>query len=273
MGKFRVGLVMFISSLKIPVRHGFCIKKIKNDAGGHSLLDFGNLGADHGAPPGDSPASVKENEQRLARALGTDRGRLVYIKQIHGDRILEANSRKKEWEANEPLVLGEADGMISNTHNLVLCIRTADCVPILIYAPDAKAIAAVHAGWKGSRLVIVRKAIEEMVKQYDASPKKMIAAIGPAIGSCCYQVGDEIASDFKAMFGKKTISQKNRKLYLDLAETNRITLLESGMYPERIDVLKRCTCCEPELFFSYRRDRQTGRHISFIVIDGETDCL
>ncbi len=261
---------MFISSSQIPVRHGFCVRKTENDAGGFSLLNFGSLGADYGLSAEIGSASVKENEQLLASALGTCRGRLMYVKQVHGNRILEADFPKDELIPNEPLVLGEADGMISKARNLVLCIRTADCVPILIYAPDVKAIGAVHAGWKGSRLVIVKKAVEEMVKRYDASPKKMIAAIGPAIGSCCYQVGDDIASGFKAMFGGGVICQRNGNTYIDLAEINRITLLESGMSSERIDVLKRCTCCEPELFFSYRRDYgHTGRHISFIVLDGD----
>jgi hypothetical protein len=261
---------MFISSLQIPVRHGFCVRKAENDAGGFSSLNFGSLGADHGLSTRDDSARVKENEQLLASALGTCRSRLMYVKQVHGNSILEADSPKYELMPNEPLVLGEADGMISRARNLVLCIRTADCVPILIYAPDVEAIGAVHAGWKGSRLVIVKKAVEEMVKRYDASPKKMIAAIGPAIGSCCYQVGDDIAGSFKAMFGSGVVFQRNQKLYIDLAEINRITLLESGMNSERIDVLKRCTCCEPELFFSYRRDHgHTGRHISFIVLDGD----
>jgi len=152
---------------------------------------------------------------------------------------------------------GEGDALITDRPGVALSIRTADCFPILLADPEHRAVAAIHAGWRGTEHGIVGRAIDAMRSDFDTSPGQIVAAIGPGIGPCCYEVGQDVARRFGL----------NGPARIDLAAINRAQLIRAGVPASRIDTLGQCTFCESALFHSYRRDReQAGRMISFIRI-------
>ena len=160
--------------------------------------------------------------------------------------------------AQHPGLCGEADALVTNRPGLALAVRTADCYPILLADSRNRAVAAVHAGWRGTSTHILHRALEKMNAEFGTSPADVHAAIGPGIGVCCYEVGEEVAH----RFGLPPI-----RTHLDLARENRNQLEAAGVAPQNIEALGVCTFCDAERFFSYRRDKeQAGRMTSFIRI-------
>ena len=150
---------------------------------------------------------------------------------------------------------GEGDALLTRHPGLAVSIRTADCLPILIADPASRAVAAVHAGWRGTAAGIVRHAVDAMRAEFDTPLDQLIVVIGPGIGSCCYDVGEDVARQFGL----------DRAGKIDLAAANRHQLIAAGVRAERIDVLGLCTFCDPAKFHSYRRDKDAaGRMVSFI---------
>jgi len=169
------------------------------------------------------------------------------VRQVHSNRVVFADG---------PAVHGEADALITDQPGFVLAVRTADCVPILIADPAHHAVAAVHAGWRGTVGGVVRATLAEMVCRFDTQPDTVAVAIGPAIGACCYEVGAEVAVQF---------GQSAEKYHIDLAQENLEQLVAAGVSRNQIAAIGRCTRCEPALFHSFRRDReQSGRMVSAI---------
>jgi YfiH family protein len=153
---------------------------------------------------------------------------------------------------------------VTNAAGTVISIRTADCVPVLLADPVRKVVAAVHAGWKGTSKAIVRRAVERMQAHYGTHPADVIAAIGPAIGECCYEVSADVAAEFVA-YGV-AIAEEG-KPHLNLAAINRMQLEQAGVVA--VDVLDACTKCEAELLHSFRRDGdRSGRMHAAIGILG-----
>ncbi len=169
---------------------------------------------------------------------------MASLKQIHSDITFIANGIG---------CIGEGDALLTAEPGVAVSIRTADCLPILLADPGTGVVAAVHAGWRGTAAGIVGKTVQRMIDELHASPERILAAIGPGIGKCCYEVGFDVAQKLgETQAGK-----------VDLAEINRRQLLAMGV--REIDVVSPCTYCETETFFSYRREaEQAGRMISFI---------
>jgi YfiH family protein len=206
---------------------------------------------------GDDPAVVERNLRLLADAAGLDRENFRAAVQVHGNRLLHANGTPHDPTA-------EADAILASTPGLAPAVKTADCVPILLADELTGQVAAVHAGWRGTSTAIVTHAVEALVAG-GARRESIVAAVGPAIGRCCYEVSPELAASFLADHGAAVVEGRR----LDLPEANRLLLIRAGMLPDRIDMLGRCTSCEPDLFFSHRRDAgRTGRHLSFVVARG-----
>ena len=245
---------MLVTSPGLSIRHGFSTRQ-----GGVSEGPFASLNLARNV--GDALPNVEENERRLAAALELSSAQLVSANQVHGAVILEVKRPL-------PSALGDADGLLTGTKGVALCIRTADCVPILLHAPDVEAIAAVHAGWKGTHLSIAGLAVARLAKDHGAAPGKIRAAIGPSIRRCCYEVGGDLAEKFRAAFGDGVLEERpGQKPHLDLAAANRLVLERAGILPENISVLPHCTACDAARFFSHRRDQGvTGRHVSLLVL-------
>jgi YfiH family protein len=173
--------------------------------------------------------------------------RLATVHQIHSDVCVRACGRTG--------LLGDGDALIDNRAGNLVAVKTADCIPILLVDCDRHAVAAVHAGWRGTVAHIVRSTVRAMWEEFGAEPSRLHAAIGPGIGKCCYEVGAEVA----AQFGE------SGPVRIDLVETNRRQLIEAGIPESRIYAANLCTKCGVEDFHSYRRDRQqAGRMLSFI---------
>jgi hypothetical protein len=169
------------------------------------------------------------------------------VRQVHSSRVVLAAG---------PGVQGQADALITGQAGFALAIRTADCVPILIADPAHHAVAAVHAGWRGTADEILTKALAAMANRFGTTPEKVFVAIGPAIGPCCFEVGPEVAVQFGHPAENK---------HVDLVEANLRQALSGGVPVSRITISGRCTRCEPTLFHSYRRDKeQSGRMLTAI---------
>ena len=231
----------------------------------------------------DSRENVRENRRRLQSALNATDLTLASLLQFHSDAI-----HLFEAPPGEPC---RADASMTNRPGLLLAIQTADCVPILLVDPKKRAVAAVHAGWRGTLQRILTKTIGRLRMQFGSEPGDLLAAVGPAIGPCCYEVGTEVASAFAAKFANaadwfdelRTGDEPNplqwlnkmppghqpppKKVLLDLRKANRAQLLEAGVYTENIFVSHLCTSCRTDLLFSYRKEGvQSGRLMAVVGI-------
>jgi YfiH family protein len=206
---------------------------------------------------GDDPALVDENWSILRKDTGLTFAR---VKQVHGDRVFRVPA------AEGPEGPPEADGVVSDRSGTAACVLVADCVPILLADPRSGAVAALHAGWRGTLAGVGARGVEAMVREVGARPEELLAAIGPSIGPCCYEVSSELAERFRERWGERVGNPSARQPRVDLWLANRLTLQEAGLALERVEVLERCTSCEEELFFSHRRDSgRTGRQAAFIA--------
>ena len=221
----------------------------------------------------ESSEKIAENARRLARSLGIVPEEIAAVRQVHGTHIIRVRRSGLSGGLFSPLA--EADGMVTDEPGIALAIRTADCVPILIASkPDAAhspVIAALHAGWRGTIGLIAERAVRLIERDFGIPPDSLTAAIGPAIGQCCYEVSSELSERFCEAFGPQIISSaptsEGHQPHLDLKTANQIALMRAGLSPEDIYVCPLCTSCRSDLFFSHRRDAgQTGRQLSLIMI-------
>ena len=183
------------------------------------------------------------------------------LTQVHGNTIVQIGGE----EATPGL---EADGMLTTEQNVLLGIKTADCVPLLLVAPHKWGVGALHAGWRGTQKTIALRAVELCAERWDVSPTQLWVALGPSIGGCCYQVGSEIGEPLFERWGDGQPTTWNRhgdKGYLDLRAINRMQLIQAGVPQTQIHSVGPCTFCHPDEFTSYRRERaQAGRQLSVI---------
>ena len=208
-------------------------------------------------------ANVLEELAWLEQGFGTrlsshwpDTANLATVQQIHSDKVLLADRAGP---------MGEGDALISNQPGITLSVRTADCLPILMADTRNRAIAAVHAGWRGTIQEIVPKTIQAMADRFGTHPDDLVIAVGPGIGACCFEVGPEVAIQFAKVFPERT--DLNQKTKVDLVETNLRLLRRNGGSVRQIATSGLCTYCRPDLFHSYRRDGEAaGRMVSAIRI-------
>ena len=180
----------------------------------------------------------------------------VTLRQVHSSTVRNAAGLSDRQS--------DGDALISNQNGLAIGIRTADCVPLLLLDCRNRAVAAVHAGWRGSAANIVNQALSAMHDSFGSDPKDVYAAIGPCIRACCYEVGLDVAQQFSAQFPEWPPLQGRAKL--DLAEANRRQLRAGGVASESIFDSRLCTACAPDLLFSYRREPDNpGRMVAAIA--------
>ena len=218
----------------------------------------------------DSPESVRENRLRLTEAVtGSRETPLVTVRQIHSHRIVVVPTDWTGDQADHVGEIPEADGIMTNQPGTLLGILTADCIPILVADPVQRAVAAFHAGWRGTVARIVELGVARMQQEFGSNPANLIAAIGPGIGACCYAVGDEVREKFEANFAyaDDLLFRSGEHLRLDLVEANCRQLLGAGLPASSITVVCGCTSCRPELFFSHRASGgKPGRMMAVIGI-------
>jgi polyphenol oxidase len=180
---------------------------------------------------------------------------VALLRQMHTDVVIHAD--RTEFPC-------EGDALLSAQPGQLIGVKTADCTPILLADERHKAVAAVHAGWRGTVAEIAQSAIDAMAARWNTRGADLHVAIGPAIGPCCYEVGPEVAMQFGTLFPELDL---DRRAKIDLAEANKRQLVKAGLKPDRIYMAGLCTLCTGGQFESFRRDGQkAGRMISFIGV-------
>jgi len=220
---------------------------------------------------GEDVENIVANREILSTLLGADKDlHFIVAKQTHSDNIrIIRKKESKGWEQLDDAI-ENCDALITDVEGVVLSILTADCVPVLLYDHDKKVVAAVHAGWKGTKAQIVSKTVQKMREVYGSDPKDIIAGIAPSIGSCCYEVGKDVAEHF--FDTPKGFNSKGEKYMLDLPYINQQQLLDAGLKAEHIEMSHVCTACEVEQFFSYRKEQGcSGRFMSMIGMKKEEE--
>jgi YfiH family protein len=265
--------------------HGFSTR-----AGGDSVLD-GKPALNLGFTDWDERARVEKNRAAFAVALAAREMPLVAMRQFHSDVIYLASAPPEE-EAPR------ADALATRASGLLLGVQTADCVPILLADTRRRVVAAIHAGWRGTLARIAIKTLGRMRMEFGTRSRDVVAALGPAIGRCCYEVGPEVAQAFAMQFPAaadwfdgpfEQLSHGEEPLWLpwltmmppghvpppprvqlDLRASNRWQLIDAGVPETQIDVSDLCTACRTDLLFSYRREgAKTGRMMAVIGIRGK----
>jgi len=204
---------------------------------------------------GDTLKNILINRKRFCNTLNFAPSDIAQAEQIHSNQaaVVEASGPNPA-----------CDALITNRPHVFLSIKTADCAPILLYDPRQKVVAAVHAGWRGIASGIIANTIIKMREQFQTDPADLVAAIGPALHACCYEVKEDLASQFPA----GEIVRRADRLFLDLIAAVQNRLVAAGLIPEKIADSGYCTACRPDKFFSYRRDGVlTGRMLAVIGIN------
>ncbi len=205
---------------------------------------------------GDNLDDVKKNYEILGNAVGFDYTKTVLSRQTHTKNIRIVSNADIGKGLIYERDYDDVDGLITNLQGVTLVTQFADCTPLLFLDPINKVIANVHSGWRGTVLEIGKCAVEMMKKEFSSKPENIIAAIGPCINKCCYEVDDPVYSEFakNPVFDLDKVFTKkgNGKYMLDLVEANRQILLSAGILPENIDVSDLCTHCNSHIFHSHR---------------------
>ena len=210
---------------------------------------------------GDKSQDVLRNHDLLAHHLGYNKNTLVYMRQIHSDRIVIIDDTHR-FDCPP-----ECDALITNRPNTPLMVMSADCTPILIYDTKHGVIGAVHAGRAGALNAIVPKTLHTMMREYGTTVNDILVLLGPAIHGCCYEINEEIATEAITKGYLDAVVRKEKKVYLDVNTILLIQLNNLGIPPECIEVIDHCTSCQSDTYFSYRADKcYTGRIAGVIML-------
>lgn len=225
----------------------------------------GNIeGLNLGFRVGDDIDSVKQNYHIIAMDFDIPYGGITSAKQTHSKDVRIITETEKGCGVSRLSETFEADGLITNCKGIALTVFYADCVPILLSDGKTGVVAAVHSGWRGTVSRIAENAVNIMKNEFGSNPENIKAAIGPSIGKCCFETGEEVACNFDSDLVR---SEDNGKFKVDLWEANRRILEKSGLCEENIDVLGICTICQSDILYSYRtHGDRTGRMGAVIMI-------
>ena len=245
------------------VAHGFSTRLGGVSQGIYASL---NLGVNRG----DDPAAVRENFSRFCAAVGAPADRTVFSAQVHGDVVRTVTTadvgkgvdRKADYEA---------DGLVTDVPGVTLAVFSADCLPVLLYDPVRRAAAAVHAGWRGTALGIVTRAVERMVDCYGCDRLDILAAIGPGISKCCFETHEDVPNAMTEAMGAPALHcievLPNGKFHVDLKALNARRLESAGLAPEHIALSGDCTACLSDKYWSHRATRgERGSQAAMIAI-------
>lgn len=240
-------------------RHGFSPR-----AGGVSQPPYASCNLGRGA--GDDLEHVAENHRRYAASVGYTPEQLFELSQVHGREVRDVTPN------DQPLLVRaqSGDGLVAS-RGAAAGIRTADCVPVLVADPRTRAVAALHAGWRGVALGVVPNGVERLIAVSGAPASRLIAGVFPHIAVCCFEVSEDVAQQLVAASPQPQAAglverPLGTKPHVNLSAIVQQQLSAAGLTRESIDVVPGCTMCDAERFFSFRRDgRASGRHLTAIV--------
>jgi len=217
---------------------------------------------------GEDSQTIVQNRDKLYKAILLDTKvniplLFVVANQTHSNNVTVIDTQHSQGWQSLGSAIKNCDALVSNQLGVVLTILTADCVPLILYDPIQKVVAAIHAGWKGTKEKIVLHTISVMKEQFLTDPINIKVGIAPAIGKCCYEVGEDVALHFFDY--PQHLDKKDDKYMLDLPNINKEQLLVAGVLEENIDMSRICTACTVDEYFSYRKEGGcTGRFMSMI---------
>ena len=201
----------------------------------------------------DNEINVIKNRKNLALKLGYNYEDLVYMNQIHSANIIVVDE-------NSPKLVDNCDSIITRSKNLPLMVMVADCIPILMFDDKQEIIAAIHAGRNSTFLEISKKTAEVFIEKFSSNPEDIRVILGASIQKCCYEGSDELSKIVENSFGKEFVENN----YIDLQGINKKQLNDLGI--KNIEISNICTKCGDKSYFSYRKDKKTGRFAGIIIL-------
>jgi YfiH family protein len=238
------------------LRHGFSTRRGGAPAFAGSRFNLGEV-------PWDTPERVHESRRSFLSAVRLEEARLATLRQIHSNRVYIIRDLSAQW--NRP----EGDAFATGLENVALAVQTADCLPILLADATARVIAAIHSGWRGILARVLSKTVREIEQSFGVDPAHLIAAVGPGIRSCCYEVGPEVAEKFDREFPGGGLTRpagtSPGKYFLDLARALEIDFDRAGLQPENRHDSGLCTCCGTGQFFSHRAEGESAGRMMAVI--------
>ncbi len=244
------------------VRHGFSTRRCGVSTGRFASLNLGRHTE-------DDQACVLTNFSLFARDIGADVSKMVLPRQIHSTKVLSVTAEDAGKGVVRESDLPDADALLTNERGLCLATFYADCTPVLLFDPVKQVIGAVHSGWRGTLGQIAKTAVLAMAECYGSDPADVLAAMGPSIKRCHFEVDEDVYRLFLEQFGKSAEKHtifRNQKYYIDTDAINIHSMQEAGVLASNISTCPRCTYCEQEMFFSHRREGSTGRMSAVIEL-------
>lgn len=200
---------------------------------------------------GDSYDNVMRNRKLIAEEIGIDISQFVFCRQIHSNGVHYVDQsdvgRGVDYRLHD--IVQDTDALITDISNVVLCIKTADCLPLFLYAPEKRVVGIAHIGWRGAVSQLPINTINSMQEKYGVDCSKLLAVVGVGCGKCCYEVSEEVANYFPPEFYKET---HGGKLYLDLKEFVKTQLKTCGLTDGHIEISPICSICNSDEYFSSR---------------------
>ena len=234
------------------VHHGFSTR-----FGGVSTGIWASMNL--GTTRGDDPGHVRENYSRFLAAIGAEGSAVVMSNQVHGSQVRVVTCADLKLDPCQPEEW-QADGLITDIPGVTLSIFSADCIPVLLYDPVRRVIAAVHAGWMGTALGIAGCAADKMISIYGSAPGDILAAIGPGISKCCFETHEDVPNAMTEAMGASALNYirplESGKYKVDLKGLNAQWLLKAGLQSEHIAVDCDCTLCHPDKYWSHRAHQE-----------------
>lgn len=237
--------------------HAFSLRRYESAPGVFDDLLLGRL---------NDPRALSKHRQWLLDHLNISGGNIFLVKQVHGDRVFVL---KEAAPSVEQVEQEEADALVTNLEETPVAVLTADCVPVILYDPQAGAVGVAHAGRKGTEKRIVSKTLGVMSGIYGTRPADVRMALGPAIGGCCYEVDEPCIDPFRNAYPgweRFVMPQSGGKFRLDLLAANEADACEAGILPHNIHRSNECTACHNDRWYSYRREGTTGRIVSLAML-------
>lgn len=251
------------------IRHAFSTRR-----GGVSSSIYASMNL--GFNRGDDNDNVKQNFNIFCEATGIDIHSLVFGAQTHSTKIRRVFASDRGCGIDRPVLWSDTDGLATNNPGVFLTTFYADCVPLYFVDTVRHAVALSHAGWRGTVSNIAAATVNFMVSEFGSNPSDIYAAIGPSIGSCCFEVGEEVADEFLQLpgdlakgcvrLGDASPDRGINKYFVDLQEINRRMLVGSGILPQNLELADICTCCNSQWLFSHRASK--GKRGSLCAVLG-----
>ncbi len=224
-------------------RHGFSLRA----AGDFALLR--------------APEKLRAAQAAVGEAVGFDPARLYQVRQVHGKRVLEGAGDREALEREE------ADALVGRAADIAVAVRVADCVPILLADPETRNVAAVHAGWRGVEARILEASVTAMAPRSERA--RLVAAIGPCIGACCFEVGEDVAERIVAVSAASVVVRRAPpKAFVDLRAAVRAQLRHLSFDDAAIEDVGGCTRCNPTDYHSFRRDGEASGRLLAVIVAG-----